>query len=191
MKIIALSISWARTLPAFRFVSAFDLWEGWRVVCFSREIRHRIVQRWEAPPIDMFKINFDGSSIGNPGPGGVGGLCRDACGEVVRAFSGPFGVCDASEAEVMAVYHGIKRLERDSMDSTIVEGDSLNVIRWLKGLVLPPWRFSSIFEEIDDLIAGTSIVFNHFWRSANGEADSLVRSGVRRLELEWFDFLPP
>ncbi|XP_077215790.1 uncharacterized protein LOC143850421 [Tasmannia lanceolata] len=191
MKVIALAISWARCLLSFRFVSAFSSWEGWREVCFSRERRHKIVQRWEPPPPGMVKLNFDGACFGNLGPAGVGGLCRNDHGEVEWAYSGPIGSFDASEAEVRAVFYGIKGLKGEMLDKTIVEGDSLNVIRWLKGGVPPPWRFSSIFDEIDDLISGSSIVFKHGRRSANGEADSLARRGVRCLDLEWFDYLPP
>ncbi|XP_077232067.1 sm-like protein LSM2 isoform X1 [Tasmannia lanceolata] len=60
----------------------------------------------------------------------------------------------------------------------IVEGDSLNVISWLKGGVPPPLRFDAMFDEIDDLIAGSFIDINHLQRSANGEADSLARGGL-------------
>ncbi|XP_077252684.1 uncharacterized protein LOC143892103 [Tasmannia lanceolata] len=74
---IALTISWAKCLSPFRFVSAFNLWEGWRVVCFSGESRSQVVQEWEAPPIGWMKLNFDGSSLGNPGPAGIGGLYCD------------------------------------------------------------------------------------------------------------------
>ncbi|XP_077223372.1 uncharacterized protein LOC143856976 [Tasmannia lanceolata] len=150
-----------------------------------------IVQKWEAPPNDFIKLNFDGSCLGNPGPSGVGGLCRDSSCLVMWAYFGPIGICDSSEAEVRAAFHGIKHLNKDSYNKVVVEGDSLNVISWLSGKVAPPWRFLSFFDEISDLTFGSSIAFNHVRRSANGEADALARSGVHRLSLEWFDYLPP
>ncbi|XP_077241786.1 uncharacterized protein LOC143882203 [Tasmannia lanceolata] len=175
----------------FQFVLAFDLWEGWRIVCWEGVRREKIVQRWEAPPEGYLKINFDGSSLGNPGPAGIGGLARNSAGVVSWAFAGPIGRSDSSEAEVKAAFQGIHRLSKDMFDKVIVEGDSSNVISWLSGKIAPPWRFLSFFEEIADLVSASSIVFKFVRRSANGEADSLARSGVHKEGLEWFDHLPP
>ncbi|XP_077228667.1 uncharacterized protein LOC143861667 [Tasmannia lanceolata] len=191
MRIIALVISWVRCLPSFVFVSAFDLWKHWTEVCSSSERKINIVQRWEPPMLGMLKINFDGACFGNPGPAGVGGLCCDEFGEILWAFSGPIGVCDSSEAEVKAAYFGIKKLSKKVLDHIIVKGDSLNVIRWLKGGVAPPWRFLALFDEIEDFVAGSAIVFNHVWRSANEKADVLTKQGVGRESIIWFDLLPP
>ncbi|XP_077242381.1 uncharacterized protein LOC143882877 [Tasmannia lanceolata] len=191
MKIIALVIFWAKSLPQFQFVSAFDLWEGWRILCWEGVRREKIVQRWEAPPEGYLKINFDGSSLGNPGPAGIGGLAKNSAGVVSWAFAGPIGRSHSSGAEVKAAFQGIKRLSRDMFDKVIVEGDSSNVISWLSGKVAPPWRFLSFFEEIPDLVSGSSIVFKFVRRSANGEADTLARLGVHKEGLEWFDHLPP
>ncbi|XP_077252633.1 uncharacterized protein LOC143892045 [Tasmannia lanceolata] len=191
MKIIALVVFWAKSLPQFQFVSAFDLWEGWRTVCWEGVRREKIVQRWEAPPEGYLKINFDGSSLGNPGQAGIGGFVRSSAGVVSWAFAGPIDRSDSSEAEVKAAFQGIKRLSRDMFDKVIVEGDSSNVISWLSGKITPPWRFLSFFEEIADLVLGSSIVFKFARRSANGEADSLARASVHKEGLEWFDHLPP
>ncbi|XP_077222175.1 uncharacterized protein LOC143856017 [Tasmannia lanceolata] len=139
---------------------------------------------------DLIKLNFDGSCLGNPGSSGIGGLCRDSMGVVLWAYSGPIGICDSNEAEVLAAFQGIKHLDREFYDKVIAEGASSNVIRWLSGAIAPRWRFISFFEEISDLISGSSIVFRHVRRSANCEADSLARAGVSRLGFEWFDFLP-
>ncbi|XP_077249299.1 uncharacterized protein LOC143888774 [Tasmannia lanceolata] len=168
-----------------------DLWEGWHIVCLEGLQREKPSLKWEAPPDGHIKLNFDGSCLGNPGPAGVGGLCRDSRGVVSWAFAGPIGISDSTEVEVRAAYQGIKRLSLDSYDRTIVEGDSSNVIGWLSGQVVPPWRFLNYFEEIHDLIEESSIVCKHVRREANGEADSLARSGVFKEGLEWFDFLPP
>ncbi|XP_077239706.1 uncharacterized protein LOC143880605 [Tasmannia lanceolata] len=137
------------------------------------------------------KVNFDGSSFGNPGPAGIGGLCHNSFRTSLWAFSGPLGVCDSSEAEVRAAYEGIKHLDRGVLDISYVEGDSLNVIRWLRGSAKPPWRFWSLFDEINDIVGGSSIAFQHVRKSANGEEDCFAREGVVREELEFFDFHPP
>ncbi|XP_077232486.1 uncharacterized protein LOC143869814 [Tasmannia lanceolata] len=191
IKVVALSISWARALPMFKFVSAFDLWAGWRVVCNRQVPTPRISQQWVNPPVGFSKLNFDGSSLGNPGPAGIGGVLRNSEGDVVQAFSEPIGVADSTEAEVRAAYQGFLMLGSERVANTIVEGDSVNVIRWLKGSVNPPWRFLRLFDEIKDISVGCSVDFLHVRRSANEIADSLAKVGVVKQSLELFDFLPP
>ena len=48
--------------------------------------------KWECPPSSWFKLNTDGSSIGNPGRAGGGGVLRDSNGNWVRGFSSSFGI---------------------------------------------------------------------------------------------------
>ena len=43
--------------------------------------------RWRPPPDAILKINTDGSSRGNPGQAGVGGIGRDMDGNVIFIFS--------------------------------------------------------------------------------------------------------
>ncbi|XP_077223042.1 uncharacterized protein LOC143856662 [Tasmannia lanceolata] len=191
IKVVVLSISWARAMPMFKFISAFDLWAGWKVVCNSHVSVPRISQQWVKPPVGFSKLNFDGSSLGNPGPAGIGGVLRNSEGEVVKAFSGPLGVADSTEAELRAAYQGFLVLGRERLAHSLVEGDSVNVIRWLKGSVSPPWRFLRIFDEIKDLSVGCSVDFLHVRRSANDIADRLAKEGVVNQSLELFDYLPP
>ena len=51
----------------------------------QKSIRSIAVQvRWIRPPIDWFKLNSDGASIGNPGKAGGGGLIRDHQGKWIK-----------------------------------------------------------------------------------------------------------
>ncbi|XP_077217829.1 uncharacterized protein LOC143852327 [Tasmannia lanceolata] len=129
-------------------------------------------------------------SLRNPGPAGVGGLCRDDAGKVLWAFWGPLVVTGATEAEVQAVFNGIKKVGRDCLKSVIVEGDSFNVIRWLRGGVAPPWRFLDLFDEMKDILAESDIELIHVRRSANEKADALARRGVVCNSMNWSDQFP-
>ncbi|XP_077232068.1 uncharacterized protein LOC143866141 [Tasmannia lanceolata] len=190
MRIIALVINWTRCHQSFRFVSAYDLWEGWGVVCLSSEWANKVVQRWEPPPQGVLKINFDGACFGNPGPAGVGGLCRDDAGKILWSFWGPLGVTDATEAEVQAAFNGIKKVSMDCPKSVIVEGNSFNVIRWLRGGMAPPWRFLDLFDEMEDILVESDIELIHVRRSANEKADALARRGVVCISMNWSDQFP-
>ena len=43
--------------------------------------RRQIAISWQFPPLTWFKLNSDGSSLGNPGKAGGGGLIRNDKGE--------------------------------------------------------------------------------------------------------------
>ena len=51
--------------------------------------QHTIQVKWLWPPINWFKVNSDGSSLGNPGIVGGGGLIRNENGEWLEGMLGP------------------------------------------------------------------------------------------------------
>ena len=51
----------------------------------------------------MIKVNTDGSSLGNPGPAGFGGLARDDQGKWLTGFAGFIGDATILKAELWAV----------------------------------------------------------------------------------------
>ncbi|XP_077219625.1 uncharacterized protein LOC143853779 [Tasmannia lanceolata] len=157
----------------------------------SVERKPKVVQPWDPPPSGHLKLNFDGSSFGNPGPAGIGGVHRDELGIVAWAYAGPIGIVYASEAEFRAVHQGIKFLAIKGADKVIIEGDSSNVISWLQGLKKKPWRFDRFFYENDDCAKSLSLSFKHVRRTAKEMADNLARIGVSKEALALFDSLPP
>eukprot|EP00253_Pinus_taeda_P005945 PITA_05945 len=46
------------------------------------------VKSWIAPPINSYKLNFDGASKGNPGPAGFGGIIRNHNGTPLQIYFG-------------------------------------------------------------------------------------------------------
>ncbi|XP_077232383.1 uncharacterized protein LOC143869472 [Tasmannia lanceolata] len=187
-KVIAITISWVKSLELFRFVSTYDLWHEWTEICTASTNNPNVVQAWSPAPQGILKLNFDGSSLG---PAGIGGLLRDENGDVIWAFSGPIGVAGSNEVEVQAIYQGICFLQSEDLNRVEIEGDSLNVIRWVREKHLVLWRFAALFDEIQDRVGSSSISFNHIRRTANGEANKLARERVHMERVELFDFLPP
>ncbi|KAG9450341.1 hypothetical protein H6P81_010306 [Aristolochia fimbriata] len=73
-------------------------------------------------------MNFDGSSLGNPGPAGYGGVFRNAEGQILLAYTGLLGIVDSTLAEIHRVLHGLRIFQNHLVGELVVEGDSQNVI---------------------------------------------------------------
>ncbi|XP_077224176.1 uncharacterized protein LOC143857602 [Tasmannia lanceolata] len=119
------------------------------------------------PPPGFVKLNFAGSSLGNPGPARIGGLVRNDKRELIWAFSRPIGVADLTEAEVRAAHYGIKYLASNNFENVMIEGSSLNVIKWLQGDEKHPSTFDKFFDEIDNYRRSSASPFKNVQSSAN------------------------
>nr|POE76953.1 putative ribonuclease h protein [Quercus suber] len=70
----------------------------------GRRITQTVVQvRWRRPGDGWFKLNADGSALGNPGRANGGGLIRDSNGGRIRGFTCNIGVASSVEAELWAL----------------------------------------------------------------------------------------
>jgi len=72
---------------------------------YKVKVEQRI--RWERPCQGWFKLNTNGSSLGNPGAAGGGGILRDALGNWVQAFSRNIGTTTSFMAEIWALRDGL------------------------------------------------------------------------------------
>ena len=63
--------------------------------------RKQILQvRWSKPEFGWVWLNKDGSSIGNPGLAGGGGLIRDHNGTWIKGFTKSIGQASSVDAEL-------------------------------------------------------------------------------------------
>lgn len=58
---------------------------------------------WVHCPSGVLKLNFDGSSMGNPGPSRYGCILCDEFRNVVLLACGLLGYCDSIKAEMMGL----------------------------------------------------------------------------------------
>ncbi|KAL0392901.1 UNVERIFIED_CONTAM: putative ribonuclease H protein [Sesamum radiatum] len=63
---------------------------------------------WHAPSPSWFKLNTDGSSLGNPGLAGAEGIIRDSAGHVHLAYQFALGIRTSVMAELTAVWRGME-----------------------------------------------------------------------------------
>ncbi|KAL0413386.1 UNVERIFIED_CONTAM: hypothetical protein Sradi_1540300 [Sesamum radiatum] len=66
------------------------------------------VVRWTTPSPTSFKLNSDGSSLGNPGPAGAAGIITDAEGQVLLVYQDALGTATSVIAELTAVWRGLE-----------------------------------------------------------------------------------
>ncbi|XP_077212929.1 uncharacterized protein LOC143848038 isoform X2 [Tasmannia lanceolata] len=144
----------------------------------EKKAKRQISPSWSPLPEWWLKLNFDGSAMGNPGRAGFGGVIRDHNGNIIIAYYGSAGVCDANEAEVMGLLNGLRWFHSNNLRPLLGEGDSSNTIAWAKGLNGGPWRLANKIDEIRDLVCVIRPQLVHRRRSANNVVDMLAKKGV-------------
>ena len=78
----------------------------------------------------ILEWNVDGSSLGKPGPAGIGGVLSDHNRMVLGLFSIPAGVKDSNEAELLAI---VKAPELSSPGEDMFGRNILTPLMWLIG----------------------------------------------------------
>ncbi|MCH91677.1 ribonuclease H protein [Trifolium medium] len=140
--------------------------------------------RWNAQGGTGMILNVDGSSIGNHGVSGFGGLIRNSDGAWVHIFAGKIGFSNILHAELSAVYHGlilawgldIKELWCYSNSKTVIKLLAEPVNAWTT------MHLSSITLKIYLLKIGGLKLFIRTLREGNACADYLAKLGTRDLK---------
>lgn len=134
------------------------------------------------------KLNFDGSSHGNLGRAGRGGVIRDPRGRLILAYMANRGVQTSSMAEVAAVFHGLDVAREMGPRKLAVEGDSHNTIMMLNEVARPDRKTAPLIDKCRALhITFDEIRFCHVQCKENRVVDKLVGLGTMVNNLKvWF-----
>ncbi|XVF54365.1 hypothetical protein PTKIN_Ptkin05aG0175600 [Pterospermum kingtungense] len=151
----------------------------------------RLMPTWSCPPQGYLKFNVDGSSLGKPGPAGIGGVLRDHRGKELICFSKNIGMVDSNTAEFLAIREAFLLFTSSPWAPScklIIESDSLVAVKWTLAPVSVAWRMRNVSNHIENLkvlLAGWDI--QHTLREANHRADMLAKEGVNRVVdmVEW------
>lgn len=93
---------------------------------------------WTLPPDPFIKVNTDGSSKGNSGIGGGGGVARDSSGSFIFAFTVSFGIVTALEAEAYAMLKALEIFRERGYKNAVMETDSRVLYFILNDVYEPP-----------------------------------------------------
>ncbi|XP_058099842.1 uncharacterized protein LOC131244216 [Magnolia sinica] len=142
----------------------------------QRHCRFQFV-RWVVPSSGWFKLNIDGSSCGNPGLSGGGGLCRNDSGALIFAFYVGYGMGSNNRAELRAVRDSLSLCRSFGLSTVEVETDSKLVANMLNGRSHPSWIWNPWLKRIKNFKRLGTFVFIVIPREGNAPADSLACSG--------------
>ncbi|GMP59729.1 hypothetical protein CsSME_00022890 [Camellia sinensis var. sinensis] len=128
------------------------------------------------------KLNIGGSTKGDPGEGGFGGLIRDERGMWLVGYYGKLGVCTSLEAELWAIYRGLAiAFEKGYKDLTI-ETDSSSAIELLKERSVVSSSVISLVDSSKFLMQRCGYIMQHVLREGNNSADGLAKLGANQAE---------
>ncbi|MBI2093819.1 MAG: ribonuclease HI family protein [Candidatus Omnitrophica bacterium] len=136
-------------------------------------------------PIRSCNIHIDGSSLGNPGPSGVGIVFSETVDgqqtDATRKFSRYVGVTTNNVAEYLALLYALQEALLQGCRVVSVKSDSELLTRQLKGLYrVKNGQLHLLHGLANHLIAGFErFVIEHVPREQNRQADRLANDAAR------------
>jgi ribonuclease HI len=148
--------------------------------------KHHVVRqvRWNLPPEGYIKINVDGSSFGNPGNAGFGGLLRNDMGIWIQGFSGSCGRASNLLAELSAIWKGLQIAWDLGYRSIIMESDSRTALDLIVDTNQNDFHpYANLLSLIRKLYSLPWVVsFNHTLREGNECADWFAKFGAKNVD---------
>jgi ribonuclease HI len=142
------------------------------------KMRIPISVKWNLPPLGWFKLNTDGSSLGNPGKAGGGGVIRNHLGDWVGGFSRAIGFTTSVQAELRALKDGLLLAIDLEILNLEIEMDSLVAVDLIKSSTTSNAFFSTVVDDCRYLLERfEQKSLKHIFREANSCADLLAKAG--------------
>ncbi|KAK3193998.1 hypothetical protein Dsin_025308 [Dipteronia sinensis] len=147
----------------------------------SKPVKLSKREDWTLPDFSSLKFNVDGSSRGNPGDSGIGGVLRDGSGKVHGLFFEFVGVSDSIIAELLAIHKTISLCSSSPFfhdKEVIFISDSKATVSWINAEGIGSLTHVHLIYDICNVLNNlwnARVIFNS--RSSNSFADSLAKMG--------------
>ena len=153
--------------------------------------RRQIAISWQFPPPTWFKLNSDGSLLGNPGKAGGGGLIRNDKGEWLKGYARNVAFSTSVAAEVWALRDGLRLCIALKLPTVIIELDAKLIVDLLQKSDDPRNCIDALVSDCKIELGNIPRVqINHCYREANKCANALARRGAM-LSQDFVIFLDP
>ena len=96
-----------------------------------RLIKEVVLVRWNSPSIWWYKLNLDGSSLGNPGRASGGGLIRDSNGVWIKGFTCNIRTSSSVEVELWALRDSLSLCISLNIVALEIEVDAKVILDWV------------------------------------------------------------
>ncbi|KAL0383073.1 UNVERIFIED_CONTAM: hypothetical protein Scaly_0594600 [Sesamum calycinum] len=137
---------------------------------------------WSAPSPSWFKLNTNGSFLGNLGLAGAANIIRDSNGHVHLAYQFVLGTGTSVLAEFTTVWQGMEFALTHGLAPLVVEVDATTVISLLKSRASGMWEVQHLIMRIVRLQQLLLADVQQVFREANGAAGHLAKE-VASLQL--------
>lgn len=128
----------------------------------------------------VYSINVDGASRGNPGKAGAGAVIKDGRGNAVKKLKAYIGIATNNAAEYSAIIMALKAAKEMGIKEIKVFADSELMVKQLNGVYrvksedLKPFYLKAM-----ELIKGfESCKIAHVYREDNSVADALANEAI-------------
>lgn len=136
------------------------------------------VVAWKKPKRGGFKLNIDGSSLGNLGMAGEGGIPWDANGQTKVGFATHYGVVSNTVAEGRALFNGLRMAQQMGLRNVMVESNSEIIVGWINARGYKFWYLWDFGEEVKMWFDELNYSICHNFIEANMVADFLAKQGA-------------
>jgi len=145
----------------------------------QNRVKVKIQVQWLPPSSNWVKLNSGGSSMGNTGLAGGGGLIRNERGEWLKGYARAIGITTSVVAELWALRDGIRLCSALKLPAIIVELDSKLVVDLLNKELDNPNGIDVLVTDCrESLKALPCVRIQHCFQEANKCADALPRRGA-------------
>ncbi|KAF7826059.1 ribonuclease H [Senna tora] len=133
----------------------------------------------DPPPSNWYKINTDGSVVGEQGMAGCGGIIRNDQGNWISGFLSFIGSCSVLDAELWGIYRGLVLVKKKGLQRVMVECDSKEAIGLIEKARALRFTNNRMVGKIFELSTNLDrVVFSYSPREANGCANWLARRSL-------------
>ncbi|KAL0370695.1 UNVERIFIED_CONTAM: putative ribonuclease H protein [Sesamum angustifolium] len=133
---------------------------------------------FEYPSPTWFKLNTDGSSLGNSGLAGATGIIRDSNGHVRLAYQVALGTRTSVIAELTTVWRGLELALAHGLYPLMVEVDATAVIQLLQSRASEKWEGQYLTMHIVQIQQMLVLDVRYIFRGANRVVDHLAKESI-------------